>query len=155
MKRFIKKFRYGEKGFTLIELLVVIAILGVLSAVAIPNVGKFLGKGKTEAASTELHNVQTAAMAAMADASVGTILDPIVRDPPYVPAVANFGNTPEDQLPTNNKDVSAGKGLDGTWSTADDITVGNFIVGGKDKVQGAYEITRDGTVYQVSYPGTP
>ena len=32
MKKFLRKFRYGEKGFTLIELLVVVAILGVLAA---------------------------------------------------------------------------------------------------------------------------
>jgi type IV pilus assembly protein PilA len=35
-----------EKGFTLIELLVVIAILGVLVAVAIPNITKFIGSNR-------------------------------------------------------------------------------------------------------------
>ena len=69
----MKQFRYGEKGFTLIELLVVVAILGVLAAVAIPNVGKFMGKGKAEAGLSELHNVQTAMMAMMADKSITTI----------------------------------------------------------------------------------
>ena len=73
MKRFLRKFRYGEKGFTLIELLVVVAILGVLAAVAVPNVGKFIGKGKTEAYETELHNIQTATMAMLADSSTGNL----------------------------------------------------------------------------------
>ena len=69
----MKKFRYGEKGFTLIELLVVIAILGVIAAVVVPNVGSFIGKGKTEAWKTELHNIQTATMALMADSTAGVL----------------------------------------------------------------------------------
>ena len=73
MRRFLRKFHYGEKGFTLIELLVVVAILGVLAAVAVPNVGKFIGKGKTEAYETELHNIQTAVMAMLADSSTGNL----------------------------------------------------------------------------------
>ena len=57
----------GEKGFTLIELLIVVAILGVLAAVVIPNVGRFIGRGETEAADTEFSNVQTAVVSMMVD----------------------------------------------------------------------------------------
>ena len=77
MKRFLRQFRYGQKGFTLIELLVVVAILGVLAAVVVPNVGKFIGKGHEEAWSTELHNVQTGVMAMLADSTAGKLDGPV------------------------------------------------------------------------------
>ena len=65
LKKLTKKFRYGQKGFTLIELLVVVAILGVLAAVAIPNVSKFIGEGQTEALNSEVSSLQTALTAYM------------------------------------------------------------------------------------------
>jgi type IV pilus assembly protein PilA len=67
VKKFFNFFKYGQKGFTLIELLVVISILGVLAAVVVLNVTKYIGSGKTQAAATELANVQTAVSAYMYD----------------------------------------------------------------------------------------
>ncbi len=73
MKKLLKSLYRGSKGFTLIELLVVIAILGALAGVAVPNVGKFIGSGITEAMDTELHNVELAMSIGMLENDLTTI----------------------------------------------------------------------------------
>ena len=141
MKSFIKRLHISERGFTLIELLVVIAILGVLAAVAIPNVGRFIGQGKAEAASTELHNVQTAVMAAMADSTTGNVS----AGNPVGGTTINFGDA--DGAPGGGKtpDLEVDPG-------PPQVTVGEFIVGGVEKVTGSYAIDVEGTVTQIWYP---
>ena len=67
----------GEKGFTLIELLIVVAILGVLAAVVIPNVGRFIGRGEAEAKETEFANIQSATISMMTDNNLPSLSTPV------------------------------------------------------------------------------
>jgi general secretion pathway protein G len=54
-----RRFR-REQGFTLIELLVVLAILGLLIGLVAPQVMKYLGRARSDAARIEIQNIAAA-----------------------------------------------------------------------------------------------
>ena len=119
----------GEKGFTLIELLIVVAILGVLAAVVIPNVGRFIGRGKTEASATELANVQSAVVAMMVDQSLATL------PTPQGSATDNMS-----QFPDNTARY--------VLFAFNDNTSINYVV--TEMTKGTYTVNAQGTVTQVT-----
>jgi len=77
-------FKTGQKGFTLVELLVVVTILGVLAAVVVLNITRYIGAGKAQAAATELSNVQTAVAAYMYEHSGSVPTGPAALSPYFI-----------------------------------------------------------------------
>ncbi len=123
----------GEKGFTLIELLIVVAILGVLAAVVIPNVGRFIGRGETEAGKTELSNLQSATIAMMTDLNL-----------PELPT-GQFATTATDNM-SAFPDPTGVYVLYG-YETTENTTV-NFVA--TQVTKGTYTVDSLGTVTQVT-----
>ncbi len=117
----------GEKGFTLIELLIVVAILGVLAAVVIPNVGRFIGRGESEAADTEFANIQSAVVAMMVDQATSSIT-------PNAAATNNMSQFPEDPS------------VGGTYVLYGYNGTINYVV--QEITNGSYTVDAQGTVTQ-------
>src|SRR5215471_9793093 len=62
--------RRKDSGFTLIELLIVIAIIGILAAIAIPNLLNALQRGKQKRTMSDVRNLATAVESYQVDMNV-------------------------------------------------------------------------------------
>ncbi|MBA7608599.1 hypothetical protein ES703_15778 [subsurface metagenome] len=143
----------GEKGVTLIELLIVVAILGVLAAVVIPNVGRFIDRRETEAAATELTNIQAAVVAMMVDNQLALLPTAV-----NVTATKDMFAFPDTSPVAHKRDPASGAnftaGDNAGWvlyqcdrvSDSNNTTLVNYVATRYTK--GSYTVDAYGTVNQ-------
>jgi general secretion pathway protein G len=65
----------NQKGFTLIELLIVVAIIGIIAAIAIPNLLSAIQRGRQKRAMGEVRSIATAAQSYATDSNIYPIQD--------------------------------------------------------------------------------
>jgi type II secretion system protein G len=77
----------NSRGFTLIELLIVVAIIGVIAAIAIPNLLNALDRGKQKRTMADLRSIATAVETYSVDVGVYPIASSISLLKPIIEPV--------------------------------------------------------------------
>ena len=116
----------NKKGFTLIELLIVVAIIGIVAAIAIPNLLTALQKGKQKATMGDMKSIGTAVESYMTDLSIA---------PGSIPTGAVY------LVPFHIKKMPIGDGWGNAWRYARDTTqLDIYSIGssGRDGTMGAW-----------------
>jgi len=114
----------NKKGFTLIELLIVVAIIGIIAAIAIPNLLVALQKGKQKATMGDLKTIGSAIESYVTDWSFAPLDDTFLSnatgatwfEPFYIkicPKTDGWGNTFLYEVPNGDQYTvySGGRGV--------------------------------------------
>ena len=123
----------NSKGFTLIELLIVVAIIGIIAAIAIPNLLNAIDRGKQKRTMADLRSIGTAVESYAVDnnvyptatdaAALTTSVQPIYIK--SMPAADGWSNTFTVNSATSTYTL-ASLGKDGTANTCNPGTIRTF-----------------------------
>jgi general secretion pathway protein G len=126
--------KQSAKGFTLIELLIVVAIIGIIAAIAIPNLLNAIDRGKQKRTMADMRSIGTAMESYAVDNNIYPVVTAIANLKTIVETGAYMKNMPQqdgwshlfvvDATPTEYTLYSTGK--DGTGSTCTAGTTTSF-----------------------------
>ena len=116
----------NQKGFTLIELLIVVAIIGIIAAIAIPNLLNAIDRGKQKRTMADIR-------------SIGTAVESYAVDNNFYPKVNSYATLEPLIEPIYIKTAPVSDGWSKAWVFTGDTTNGvTYTVqsNGKDGIQG-------------------
>ena len=101
----------SQKGFTLIELLIVVAIIGIIAAIAIPNLLNAIDRGKQKRTMADIR-------------SLGTAVESYAVDNNFYPKVNSYANVVPLVQPIYIKTAPTSDGWNKAWEFQGDTTNG-------------------------------
>jgi len=118
------KYR-NEKGFTLIELLIVVAIIGIIAAIAIPNLLNAIDRGKQKRTMADMR-------------SIGTAVESYAIDNNQYPVRADMNNLQTDVEPLYIKVLPQNDGWNGPMDYDSDGSEYTILSPAKGSAAGGY-----------------
>jgi general secretion pathway protein G len=115
--------RKSQKGFTLIELLIVVAIIGIIAAIAIPNLLNAIDRGKQKRTMADMR-------------SIGTAIESYAVDANFYPTAATTAALTLVVAPVYIKTMPAVDGWSHNWVVASTQTEYTVSSNGKDGTPG-------------------
>jgi general secretion pathway protein G len=133
----------NQKGFTLIELLIVVAIIGIIAAIAIPNLLNAIDRGKQKRTMADMR-------------SIGTAVESYAIDNNIYPTSAGITNLAQDVQPLYIKILPQNDGWGSTFQYQVDATGSQYTVisyaknGSSDGYTGGQTGTFNADIYFVN-----